>query len=439
MTTLATAHEGMSSRRFVAWLLAITAVGLIVRVSYVVFVYRFRTISGDPEYYHLAANLLADGQGFVHPFSSLQGITEPGADHPPLYTLYLAAFSLIGIKSVTGHMLVSCVLGSASIAVGGLVGRRIGGSRLGLIAAALLALYPNVWRFDAMVLSETMVIFVVNVTLLLAYRYLAAPSVGRLAWVSGAVALCALSRSELLLLSILLVVPLALTTTTERLRTRIAWIAVAAAVCCGALAPWVGYNLRRFERPVLLSSQFEATFALANCDDVYWGPYTGYWDFDCGLIELAAQGVEIPTTNDGARERLMFDHAMDYVRSHTGRWVVVEGIRLARIVNLWNPPNAIDIETFVEGNPRKVAQLAYVAFWPMMIGSVLGVVALRRRKVPVFPLLAPCGAVLVTVLLFYASTRFRAAAEAALCLLTAAAVEAAWQKRSRGTSLELTV
>ena len=109
-------------------------------------------------------------------------------------------------------MLASCLLGAASVAVGGLAGRRVAGPRVGLIAAALLAVYPNVWRFDAMVLSESLVILVVNVTILLAYRYWDRPGTGRLVAVGASIAVCALARSELLLLVPFLLVPLALVT-----------------------------------------------------------------------------------------------------------------------------------------------------------------------------------------------------------------------------------
>ena len=427
------ASAGPTVRRFGLWLLVITAVALVVRLAYVWFVYRYRTIGGDPVYYHLGGNLLADGQGFINPLSQARGVIEQGADHPPVYIVYLAVFSLIGIRSITGHMLVSCLLGAASVTVGGLAGRRIAGPRMGLIAAALMAVYPNVWRFDAMVLSETMVIFLVNVTILLAYRYLDGPSVGRLALVGLAVALCALTRSELVLLAIFLVVPLALLTRSRPWRVRLAWLAVAALVCTAALAPWVGYNLHRFDRRVLLSGQVEATFAVANCDPVYYGPNIGYWDFDCGLFTLEREGVVIPQTNDGAREQLMLDNAIDYVKAHPKRWAVVEGVRLARIFNVWDPDSATAIDEWVEGNPRWVARLSLVSLWPMLIGSVIGVVVLRRRRIPVFPLLAPCATVIVTVLLFYASGRFRASAEGALCLMAAVAVEAGWLWfRSRG-------
>ena len=104
---------------------------------------------------------------------------------------------------------------------------------------------------------------------------------------------------------------------------------------------------------------------------------------------------------------------------------VVAAARVARILNLWPPSNAVDRE-LSEANPTRVAWLSVVTLWPIMIAAAVGAVVLRRRRVLVIPLLAPIGTVIVTVLLFYASSRFRATAEGALCLLAAVNLEAAW-------------
>ncbi|MGZ4710945.1 MAG: ArnT family glycosyltransferase, partial [Acidimicrobiales bacterium] len=414
---------GRAKGRFAVWLAGITAVALVIRVGYVMAVWHDRTILGDPLYYHWTAGLLADGKGFVDPLVLAAGVSRPAALHPPLYSVYLGVFSFLGVRTVTGHMLASCLLGAASVTVGGLAGRRMAGPRVGLLAAGLLAVYPNVWRFDAMVLSETMVIFVVNLTILLAYRYRHRPTMGRLALVGAAVALCTLARAELLLLVPFLVVPLALATRDQPLRQRLGWLAVATVVCGAVMAPWVGYNLRRFDHPVLISDQGQVTLAGANCDATYYGPNVGYWDFDCAVAparELESQG---PNTG-GRDERASLHRAVDYARSHLTRVPVVVGARVARILNLWDPPNVVDVNVgYLEANPRSIAWLSLVASWPMLVGAAVGVVVLRRRHIAVFPLLAPCAAVLVTAVVFYASGRFRAAAEGALCLLAAAALD----------------
>jgi len=186
----------------------------------------------------------------------------------------------------------------------------------------------------------------------------------------------------------------------------------------------VVFNLSRFDHPVLLSGQMEVTLADANCDPVYYGPKIGYWEYDCGGVTLASKGLTGPNVG-GRDERAMRQGAIDYIRAHASRLPVVAAARVARILNLWPPSNAVDRE-LSEANPTRVAWLSVVTLWPIMIAAVVGAVVLRRRRVLLIPLLAPIATVIVTVLLFYASSRFRATAEGALCLLAAVALEAAW-------------
>jgi hypothetical protein len=419
--------DGAGQRRFTTALLVIVLVGLVLRLAYVWFVWRDRELLGDPVFYHEAANLLADGKGFINPFAYRDGLSMESADHPPLYTLFLGLVSTMGVRSVVGHMVASCLLGAAAIYVSGLLGKEVASRRVGLIAAALVAIYPNTWRYDGMVLSESMVILVVSATLLAAYRYWRAPSMWRLAATGAGVALCALARSELLLLSVFLVLPLVVLTKARPWRDRLRWLGAAALTCTLVLTPWVVFNLSRFDRPVLLSGQMEVTLTVANCPGAYYGTLVGYWDYSCGGRILDARGVST-STGDGTAERVLLEETLDYMRSEAGRIPAVVGVRVARLFNLWSPVNAVDIDSVVERHPRSVAWASLVSFWVVGATAAAGAVVLRRRRALVFPLLTPLAVVAATTVLFYASTRFRAAAEGALCVLAAVAVDAAWRR-----------
>src|SRR5258706_10383561 len=238
-------------RKFRLVLAGITLAGLAWRVVYVMAWRRHAVVWGDAFYYHKGANLLADGHGFIEPVDYLlQHIRVEAADHPPVYLLYLTAFTLVGLRTVTAHLLASCLIGAATIAVTGLAGRAIAGARVGLIAAALVAVYPNIWSEDTMLQSETFALLAVSTTVLLAYRYWQRPSLARAAALGATVALAALSRAELLLLSVLVIVPLILLASSLTRAARARHVALAAVVCAGVLGPWVGYNLSRFEKPV---------------------------------------------------------------------------------------------------------------------------------------------------------------------------------------------
>ncbi len=326
-----------SRRHFKAALVVVTVLALILRLAYVWFNRRHTVYGGDPLYFHLGANLLAKGHGFINPYAYARHQIVQAADHPPLYLLYLSAFSLFGVTTITGHLLASTLIGTASVVVAGLAGREIGGERVGLIAAVLVAVYPNTWRYDGMLLSESMVILTVLVSVWLAYRYWHRPSRWRMAGVGAAVGLAALSRSELVLLALFLVVPLALLTPDASRRRRARRLVVGLGATALVLAPWVGGNLVRFDHTVILSENLGGTLATSNCDQTYYGPLIGYWYYPCGQAILDRHGIG-PYAFNGAADRLQREGAIDYMRAHKGRIPVVVAARVGRITDLFHPP-----------------------------------------------------------------------------------------------------
>src|SRR6476661_7912070 len=117
------------ARAFMRRLLTIVALGLAVRLVYALVEGPHLVIAGDARTFHELANSIAGGHGFVRAFDG-----RVTADHPPLYPLYLSLFSLVGLKSWAAHRVASCLLGAATVAVVGLLGRRVGGERAGLVA-----------------------------------------------------------------------------------------------------------------------------------------------------------------------------------------------------------------------------------------------------------------------------------------------------------------
>ncbi len=99
------------SKHFVVAVGVVAVVAAIVRLAYIWFDRRDVVFGGDAFYYHQGANLLADGEGFIHPFGWLDGRSVESADHPPLYIVYLAGWSLMGVRTTTGHMVAERAVG----------------------------------------------------------------------------------------------------------------------------------------------------------------------------------------------------------------------------------------------------------------------------------------------------------------------------------------
>jgi len=102
-----------------------------------------------------------------------------------------------------------------------------------------------------------------------------------------------------------------------------------------------------------------------------------------------------------------------------------------RIVGLYKPSLYVRADWYVEGrDPIWISWAALYSFWALALLSIGGVLGLRRasgrgpedRASPVYPLIAPIMVVLVTVVVTYASTRFRTTAEPSLAVLAAVAI-----------------
>jgi len=410
-----------ATRRFTRRLAIIAAVSVAIRVAYIVLERRDAPVQGDGLYYHYGANLLAQGHGFIVPLEYVKGLTLQAADHPPLYLLWLAATSVFGVESPLTHMLWTCVLGTATVVVLGFVGREAIGPRVGLVAAALAAVYPNIWSHDGMLQSESLAILLVAVALLLAYRYWHDPSWAKIAALGVVCGLAALTRSELLLLVFFVVVPLVLLTRTIDVRQKIKWLGVGGTATAVVVAPWIGYNLTRFEHPVFLSTGYEVTLLTASCDKTWYGQYTGYWSFECG--------IRTPRRDDQSQKAIAYRRAaLDYIGENKARIPVVVAARWGRITGLFRPVQQVRLDHQAEGRETWVAWMSLLMFYPIAALAIVGAVVLRRRRVLLFPLVALPSIVLVSVTLTFATNRYRAIAEPALVVLAAVAVDAGVQR-----------
>jgi 4-amino-4-deoxy-L-arabinose transferase-like glycosyltransferase len=408
------------SRGFVTGLVALAVIGFAGRLVWIFAATKGMSGFGDDFYYHTGAILLADGKGYVDPFSAaFSHRYVPAADHPPLYLTYLALPSWLGAQSYRAHQVMTALLGTGTIIVVGLLVRRLLGERAGLIAAALSALYPGFWIRDARVLSESLAVLLTAVTLLLAYRFRDRPTVLAATVLGGAVGLAALARSELLLLSVLLVAPLLLLARVPW-RRKIAMILAAGGCAAVLVGPWAGYNATRFTHPVLLSTQLGATLAYANCDSTYYGSNIGSWAFDCATT-IPGDG----SVNDRNERRL----ARSYIEHHLSRVPVVVAARLGRTWWVYAPRQTLQQNT--EPQEHAAANPWLISYFLLLALAIPGAVRLRRRGIAIFPLMTVLLSVCISVATTFGTAKYRSPAEVVLVVLAAAAIDAAWAAARR--------
>jgi len=413
---------GGDDRRFWRILLLIALAALALRVAYVAFAKTNQPIHGDQLFYNAEANRLARGDGFLEPFDPQalsRGMVregeDPAADHPPLTVLVLAPVSFVTSQALIPQRLTASVLGTAAVVVIGLVARQLAGDRAGWIAAGIAAIYPNLWVNDGLIMSETLATLVVALALLYAYRLIREPNIWNALIVGALCGLGALTRAELVLLVPLLAVPAALVVRSIASAQR--WKLAGAGVLAAAvlIAPWVGYNLARFDEPTYLSTNDGIALLGSNCDSVYFGDGMGLTDLKClGPNPRGDQSVD---------SKIYRDRAFDYIGDHKKRAVLVASARVGRTWSLFRP---WDMVSYNKGEGREgwVTTLGLIAFYPLLVAAVGGWVVMRRRRQRSWPLLVPVLIVTIASAATYGQTRFRAPAEPTLVVLAAVAIAA---------------
>jgi 4-amino-4-deoxy-L-arabinose transferase-like glycosyltransferase len=412
-----------ATRRFGALLLLIAVLGLAGRVVYVLAVTRHQEYpppigqgtppsrSFDEIYYVNGADAIVSGEGFK--FAQLPGnpraLWEEQGEHPPITSALFVPSRALFDDGQTAMRLTVALAGGLLIVVVGLLGRELAGDRAGLMAAGIAALYPGLWVTDGLLLSETFATLFTTLAVLATYRVLRRASWVMAAAVGVATACAMLARSELALLVPLLAVAIAWPSAVTALRRRLQLAGVTILVAGIVVAPWIVYNLTRFEEPVTLSFSAGGAVDGANCDSTYSGDLLGFWNGLC-RPKPEGDGSEI------AAERL--ERGIDYMTDHPGRLPVVVAARLGRLLGVYRTSQVVDLAE-AEGRPRAVSLAGLVVSWALIGFGIAGTVRLVRRKIPVLPVLAPVIVVLVSTALTYGSLRFRTPAEPVLVVLGA--------------------
>src|SRR5215211_557492 len=421
---------------FFQLLVGVAALGLLLRVAYVVAA-REDPVIGDGRHYHYVAGFLADGKGFISPGWYLRfGTARPDALHSPAWPLLLSLPTRLGLRTYLEQQFFACMIGATTIVTVGLIGRRLAGVRAGLIAAALAALYPNFWRFERELRSETLVLLGSAVAILLAFRFRERPSLGRAAALGSVCGVLALIRGEQVLLFGLLLIPLVLLTRGPAWPRRVGWLAVASMVGVAVIVPWAAYNTARFAEPVFLSTELGVTLHIANTPTTYRGERLGYADYDFAHLrrwKLSVFGArESRPVDDSTLDLELRRESLNFVRNHLSRVPVVVLAREGRTWGLFRPFQQMEIEVLdtmgVGPSGKRVYRFSFFAFWLLAPAAAAGALILRRRNVTLIPLMAPILTVITAAALTYGFTRLRASAEVSIVLLSAVTIAAALRR-----------
>jgi 4-amino-4-deoxy-L-arabinose transferase-like glycosyltransferase len=243
----------------------------------------------------------------------------------------------------------------------------------------------------------------VALSLLVAYRLMHGPSLLWAGLLGVLIGLASLTRGEVFLLLLLLLIPLV------RRPRGVAVAAVSIVAMLLVLTPWTIRNYSTFDRFVFVSTNSGAVIGGANCAPTYAGSNIGGWDILCDR--------PWPGHNEAEETNRQFHDGARYAKAHVRRWPIVVAARVARTVSLFHPWETNS------GRDPGVQNAGVVMYFLLVPLGLYGAVLLRRRRATLWPLLAPVVMVIVTAALFYGFLRFRQPAEISLVVLAGVALD----------------
>ena len=436
------ANRGRASRRphrsqlhFLVPLAAIALLAIGLRLIYTFTVGEHVKEGLDTIFYTFVGGELARHQGYSDPGLLFNhGITKPTANFPPLYPLFIAGLYKAHITTFRGYQVAGAICGGLSVALTGLLGRRITDREaVGWIGAACVALCPALIASDGSAMAETLSVPLLVGMLLAVSWASSSPAFSRWIVVGLLAGLEVLTRSEEVLVALALAPLAILVIPSWSVVRRLGAVAIVLIVAGGVVSPWIIRDVVVFDPPILLSTNGAKTLAGANCNATYRGPEIGYWDFNClDTQKLDAHGE--------AEFASALDHkGADYIRQNASRAPLVAVVRVLRAWGLYKPTQEAHLEA-VETRSIGWGELATPVSLVLLILGSVGIFAVRRNRTALVVLGGPVLIATLTVALTYGNQRFILGALPPLCIGSAiavlAAVDAIVHRGGRGVSHE---
>jgi len=306
-------------------LLLVLGLALAVRLVALGVAWGMEPRIGDEQHYQAIATNLVHGEGF-----SQWG--APTSMRPPLYPFLIAAiWTATGVGQLDAVRLVQVALGVLTVAAVYALGRRMYGERVGLIAAAIAAVYPSLIVTGVLLLTETIFTLLVVLLVLAFARLVKAPT----AWAATLVGLClgfgALARSVLWPF-VVIVVALILVTLDLPWRRRAALALAAVLGYAVVVGPWAVRNTRLQHTTTIVDSMGGLNLMMGNYEHT---PEDRMW----AAVELTGDRNWVSTLplhdddgsdwTEGKKEKWAQRQALAYMKAHPGTTARRSAIKFA--------------------------------------------------------------------------------------------------------------
>ena len=298
------------------WVLAFFLLALILRVAWVAAV-NPDPLDGrfdDTVFYDRSAKALADGKGYIN-FEQ-----KPTARWPIGYSGLVASLYVVFGRNLLAPKALNVFLGAATVLAVYVLGARLFDRRVGLMAAALLALFPSQIFFSTLVMTEVLFAALLTLVVLLVVLWTLPlkaarrppsaedderPATYKLLLLGLLLGYGAITRGEggMVILVVLLIWWLSRSGWRPFLRRSALLLAGVVLV----MAPWSIRNFIQFRAPVFVSTAVGSALWQGNRADAYtphdWGFDTKFYD---EYADVPYPRKEVEMNNAALREAVDF-------------------------------------------------------------------------------------------------------------------------------------
>ena len=435
MSGIADRWRALGSPRARRLLLLVLFLAFVVRVGWVAYAGVHPQFATDPSAYLLQGETLARGEGYVNPLVDIANAehrarheplepASPASFYPPGYPAFVGAVVwVVWHTPIPDHAVIrtvgvlQAVLGTISVLLTYLIARTAFGTRVGLLAAALVAFYPNLVATTATLQLETVFVFLTLLTVFVLLPVATGdhPSRARLVaggLLTGAVALVR-PTIGLVIVALLVTLLIAHVPAATLLRS----VGVVVALMIVALVPWTVRNEVRLHAFVPVSTGIGPTLCVSRNSEATGKLDTGIMYRKCQPHRHFASpaALDVATSNYGIRR------AVDWVIHHPFSELHMWGTR-TRLAFRDDTSGLTDIREHMTHFWTDVATfVSNAASFVVLAGAAIGaIVVLRRRSRAALFVLLTAVALSTQPIILYGDPRYRVPAEPFFAMLAAA-------------------
>lgn len=348
------------------------------------------------------------------------GSRGPTAYFPPAFPYFLAAVDLIGGHrtprgaAVEPARLAQAVLGTATVALVGLVALEVFGGLVALAALAIAAVYPALIELSATVYAENLLIPLILAAIWAALR--ARRSARPYRWVLAAGVLTGLAT---LAHQNGIVVLFALLPAVWAIR-RAPLVLIAATVL--AIAPWTIRNAVVMHRFIPVSDETGLTLAGTYNPTSAHDPQIPYrWHDYKSIPADAALDREASRLSEPQLDSKFRSRALHYIGHHPLAPLAAAYHNTRRLLEV-ESSLAWRASTYNIGVPRSTARVGVLGFWLVALLAVLGASTVAARRAPRWLWITPLLLYLSVVFVNGETPRFRSPIDPFLIMLAGCAL-----------------